>query len=625
MSNGFTGIILRVDLNTNKIEKISFPKSFYRKYLGGGAIGAYFLLKETTSDSDPFDESNILTIAPSVTTGCAVSGASRCSVVAISPLTNAAGEGQAGGSIGPVIKQAGYDAIVIKGKAGKLSYLFIDNDIVEIRDASHLSGRSVGQVYDELNREIEEKEISIIQCGPAGEKRVRFASLMVDRNNVAGRTGLGAIMGGKNLRAIAVHGDNTISFANPEALKTFNRLARERLPNSGFPRVLQKSGTPGILALQANSGNIATNNFKSGFHKNYKQLDVSSYEKKTSAGKTACRDCVIECRKRVKSVTPYKVSDKLGGPEFETLALLGTNLNITEPTAVAKANELCNEYGLDTITTGALAAYFFESMEQGFITTEQTAGETFGFGSPESLFRLIEYIAGRKGVGDILAEGFEFSIRHFGKSTKLFAIHCKGQGLPAHMAQVKPSQALMYAACPVGGDHMSSEHDWFLNTDNEEAAGMGISISEGDDKRPSTLSRVRMTVYTQYFFSLLDTLTLCMFIWGPGNLFSYRELEDLIEYTTGWKSTLWELMKAGERKTNMMRQINARRGFSSKNDLLPDRLYEPLTDGPSKGAYVDRDQFAGVLKQYYGLMGWNTKTGNPTSGKLRELGLEWTI
>ena len=211
--------------------------------MGGGAIGAYFLLAETTGELDPFDEGNILTIAPSVTTGCTVTGVSRCSVVAISPLTNAVGEGQAGGSIGPMIKQAGYDAIVIKGKAQNPSYVYIDNDTVEIRDASHLSGQSVGNVFDKLNQELNIKKLSILQCGPAGEKQVRFASLMVDRNNVVGRTGMGAILGSKNLRAIAVHGDKSVNFADPDGLKTFNRLVKERLPTSGFMQILQKSGT----------------------------------------------------------------------------------------------------------------------------------------------------------------------------------------------------------------------------------------------------------------------------------------------------------------------------------------------------------------------------------------------
>jgi aldehyde:ferredoxin oxidoreductase len=341
------------------------------------------------------------------------------------------------------------------------------------------------------------------------------------------------------------------------------------------------------------------------------------------AGETTCFGCVVGCRKRVKADAPYAVSDKLGGPEFETLSTLGSNVDITDAVAVAKANELCNEYGLDTITMGAMAAYVFESMGRGAIAPAQMEGKTLRFGSPEDLFWLIERVARREGVGDVLAEGFPTSVRHFGEATAPYAIHCKGQGLPAHMAQVKPSQALMYATVPIGGDHMSSEHDWLIAGGGELYRGLGI-IGAGT-RTSADLPKVRMTVYSQHFYSLLDTLTLCMFCWGPGNLFTYGELADLVRCATGWECTTWELMKVGERKTNMMRQVNARRGFTRKNDTLPDRLYEPLPDGPSQGRHVDRDLFPTMLDQYYGVMGWDPDSGNPTPGKLMELGLEWAL
>ena len=623
MSNGFTGVILRVDLSKKKIDKLTFDSDFYRTYMGGGAVGAYFLLKETTGKVDAFDAKNVITIAPSITTGSNVSGVSRCSAVAISPLTGAVGEGQAGGAIGPMIKRAGYDAVVISGKAKKLSYLYLDSQTAEIRDASHLRGRLVGDVYDTLMEELGKKKLSIIQCGPAGEKKVRFASLMVDRNDVVGRTGMGAVFGGKNLRALVVRGDGEVTFFDSDSLKNFNRSVKEQLPTSGFPAILQKYGTPGIVSAQATNGNLATHNFKKSYHKQHQDLDGATYEEAMASGKKTCLGCLIGCRKRVKTRHPFVVSDQLGGPEFETLSLLGSNLDITDAGAVAKANEMCNQYGLDTITTGALAAYFFESVEEGLIKGDIGKKYSSGFGSPEKLFRLIDKIANREDVGDVLADGFQAAEKQFGKKTAKYAIHVKGQGLPAHMAQVKPSQALMYAVSPTGADHMSCEHDWFMDSQNEDARGLSI-FGEGDASS-SNLGKVRMAVYSQYFYSLLDTLTLCMFVWGPGSLFSYRDLEDLVFFSTGWRTTIWELLKAGERKTNMMKQINARRGFSSKDDVLPERLFEPLADGPAKGRSVDREVFPEMLKQYYGLMGWDLDTGNPLAGKLMELGLDWAL
>ncbi|MBC8468830.1 MAG: aldehyde ferredoxin oxidoreductase family protein [Planctomycetes bacterium] len=635
MSNGFTGIILRVNLSTGAIEKQKFDEDFYRMYMGGGALGTYFLLKETASDIDALAEQNILTIAPGVTTGAPVSGVSRCCVTALSPVTGAIGDSQTGGNIGPMIKRAGYDAIVISGKSKTPVYLLVEGQDVQIKQASHLQGQNVLDVYDVLTKELGGGKLSILQCGPAGEKLVRFSCLVADLNDVAGRTGMGAVFGSKNLRAITVRGENKINFSDNEGLRKLGRLASERLPDSGFPTTLSKYGTPGVVGFQAEAGNLATHNYSRSYHQDYKNLDGATFEPSIGTGFTTCFGCVVGCRRKVKAEKPYKVTDRLGGPEFETLGLLGSNLDITDPVAVAKANELCNNYGIDTITMGGLAAYLFESAEKGLITPEATEGKSLGFGDPEALIWLIERVAGRKGIGDVLAEGFEAAIEHFGQQTAAYAINVKNNGLAVHMAQVKPSQALMYAVCPIGPDHMSSEHDWLLASDSEARKGLGIfksaqpASAEQSGIREAACSyemdKVRMTVYTQYFYSMLDTLCLCMFCWGPGNLFNYRELEDLLSYTTGWECTLWELMKVGERRVNMMRQLNAKRGFTREHDRLPERLGKALPDGPAKGKHVDSEAFEKMLDKYYGLMGWDSKTGNPTDAKLLELGLEWTL
>ncbi len=635
MSNGFTGTILRINLTTGAIERQKFDEEFYRIYMGGGALGTYFLLKETSAGIDALGERNILTIAPGVTTGAPVSGVSRCCVTALSPVTGAIGDSQTGGNIGPAIKRAGYDAIVITGKSKTPAFLLVDGPDVQIRTASHLKGRTVLDAYDALTEELGGGKLSVLQCGPAGEKLVRFACLVADLNDVAGRTGMGAVFGSKNLRAIVVRGDEKINFADPAGLKRLSRLAAERLPDSGFPMTLSKYGTPGVIGFQAEAGNLATHNYSASYHPDYKELDGATFEARIGAGHTTCFACVVGCRKRVKTERPYKVTDRLGGPEFETLGLLGSNLDITDPAAVAKANELCNNYGIDTITMGGLAAYLFECSHKGLVPTDATDGKSLRFGDPEALLWLIERVARRQGVGDVLAEGFQAAIEHFGPKTAAYAIHVKNNGLAVHMAQVKPSQALMYAVCPIGPDHMSSEHDWLLASDSEARKGLGIfkradpvSTAQAGIRTAAGSSgpdKVRMTVYSQFFYSLLDSLCLCMFCWGPGNLFKYHELEELLRYTTGWECTLWELMKVGERRINMMRQLNAKRGFVREHDRLPARLSEALPDGPAKGKCVDGETFPEMLDQYYDLMGWDSKTGNPTRAKLLELGLDWTI
>ncbi len=631
MSNGFTGVILRINLTTGSIQEQRPDERFYRMYMGGGAFGTYFLLKETRPETDALAEENVLTVAPGVTTAAPLSGASRCCVTALSPLTGAVGDSQTGGNIGPAIKRAGYDAIVITGRSETPVYLLVDGGNARIVEADHLTGLSVLDSYDAVTKELGGGKLSILQCGPAGEKLVRFACLMADLNDVAGRTGMGAVFGSKNLRAIVVRADGKVKFADQPALKRLARLAAERLDDSGFPATLSKYGTAGVVGFQAEAGNLATENYSRSFHQDYKKLDGATFEPEIGAGHTTCFGCVVGCRRKVKTEEPYKVTDRLGGPEFETLGLLGSNLDITDPAVVAKANELCNNYGIDTITTGGLAAYLFECAQKGLIAPEATDGKSLAFGDAKSLLWLIEQIAERRGIGDILAEGFAAAIEHFGPETAACAIHVKNNGLAVHMAQVKPSQALMYAVCPIGPDHMSSEHDWLLASDSEACKGLGIfrtahpASAEKSGICPAAascdLDKVRMTVYSQYFYSLLDTLCLCMFCWGPGNLFNYRELEDLLSCTTGWQCTLWELMKVGERRINMMRQLNAKRGFTREHDCLPERLSKALPDGPAKGRRVDIEAFEKMLDQYYGLMGWDSKTGNPTDAKLLELGL----
>jgi len=623
MAKGFTGKLLRVDLTGSAIETMEMPEEFYRKYMGGSAMGAYFLLKELSTAIDAFDENNIITIATGAATGAAISGVSRCCITAISPETGGAGDTQLGGSIGPMIKRAGYDGVIITGKAKTPSYLLVEKDRVQIKAADHLWGKTILEAHDDLTCEHGDKNISILQCGPAGEKLVRFSCLMGDFNDAAGRGGMGAVFGSKNLRALVVKGSGTVEFEDMAGIKALAKLGSQRLPGSGFPETLKKYGTPGVLAPQAEGGNLATHNFSRSWHKDYNNLHGATYEKELAASSTTCFGCIVGCRKKVKADSPWKVTDRLGGPEFETLGLLGSNLDITDPAAVAKANELCNNYGLDTITTGGVASYLFECLEKKILTKEECDGKSLGFNDPEGLFWLIEQIVNRRGIGDILADGLVTAVEKLGKKTAPFAIHVKNRVPAVHMAQVKPSLALMYAVSPIGADHMSNEHDWLLSSEADISRGLGIL--GGGDPSCTDLNKVRMTVYSQYYYSLLDTLSLCMFIWGCGSLFTYRNIEDLLKAATGWDCTMFELMKVGERRITMLRRINERQGFTAGDDTLPQRLFEALPDGPAKGRCVDAEQWPVMKRQYYEFLGWDKKTGNPRESRLRELGLEWAI
>jgi len=307
MPEGFTGVILRINLTTGKIEKQHIGEGFYRKYMGGSAFGTYFLLKETSAETDALAEENIVTIATSVTTGARVSGVSRCCITALSPETGGVGDSQAGGSMGPMIKGAGYDALVITGRAKELSYLLVNGDNVEIKSGNSLKGKTVLDVHDILTKEFDNKKISILQCGPAGEKMVRFACLMSDLNDVAGRCGMGAVFGSKNLRAVVVRGENKISFADSDGIKCLAKIAVQRLPDSGFPEILSNFGTPGTVGLQAEAGNLSVHNYSESYPVDYKRLDGEVFEPDIGAGHTTCFACAVGSERKSEPSHPIKL------------------------------------------------------------------------------------------------------------------------------------------------------------------------------------------------------------------------------------------------------------------------------------------------------------------------------
>jgi aldehyde:ferredoxin oxidoreductase len=617
---GFCGQALWIDLQRQQAERKPLEEELLRVYPGGGLLGAYQVYRLTEADTDALSPGNPLVIATGPAAGAAVSGVSRASACALSPLTGVIGESQAGGQLAPALKKAGLDALVITGRAPRPLWLRIENQRVSFEDASEIAGLSTIEVLDRLEEKCG-REAVIVQCGPAGEKQVRFANMLSGRNDVFGRTGLGAVLGAKKLRALAVSGSGATIFADVGALKSLARRGAQRLEQASFPLTLSRHGTAGVVGFQAQAGNLASHNHSRGSIEGYEKLAGESFEPLMGAGATTCYGCVVRCRRKVKHLQAG-IHAGLGGPEFETLGLLGSNLDITDPVEVARSNQLCNELGLDTITTGALLAWLMECRERGLISPAQLEGIDLRFGDAEAAREVIRRIGQRQGIGNILADGFGRAIEHFGRGCEPYAVHTKNQGFAVHMPQVKPSQALIYAASPIGPDHQSSEHDWLLEAGGDDCFGLGI-VGRGD--RASTgPAKVRMTVFSQQYYSLLDTLCLCDFCWGPGNLFTYSELTELVRAATGWGVTFHELMKAGERRIHLMRRLNARRGFDRRQDRLPPRMFEPLGEGPSRGRRV-AENFGELLDQYYQVLGCDPLTGHPTPGKLLELGLEWTL
>ena len=621
MPYGYNGKILHVDLTSGSLTVEEPPETFFRKYLGGQCIGMYYILKEMPANADPLGPDNVLAITLSVVTGAPVSGQSRVMANAKSPLTGAIGDAQAGGFWPAEAKAAGFDAIIIKGKAEKPVYLWVHDGQAELRDATHLWGQVTGDAEAAIRQELGDPKIEVMQIGPGGEKLVRYACLINMSNRANGRTGMGAVMGSKNLKAIAVRGRQKPAVADQKTLAEIARWGAENFSESEIYGMGQH-GTAEVLSSQQEDGGLPTRNWASGVFDEWEAIDGTTMSDTILTKRDTCYACVVRC-KRVVEITegPYQVDPHYGGPEYETLATFGSYCGISDLAAVSLANQLCNMHGLDTITTGATIAWAMDCFERGLITATDTGGVELRFGNAEAMVKMTEMIAEREGFGDLLAEGMAQAATEIGPGAEALVTAVKGNPLPAHMPQVKRSLALIYAANPYGADHQSHEHDPSYSDYPDRMAELGLLNPQ--PSKVLNMEKVRYAVYTQQIYSLLNAIGVCQFVWGPSwHLYGPSQLVDMVRAVTGWNVSLWELMKAGERSLNMMRAFNAREGFTSAEDKLPPKLFQPLTGGPSDGIAVTEEEMAAALPTYYAMCGWDAE-GRPTRAKLEELGIAW--
>lgn len=623
MVAGYNNRIAHVDLTTRRVEFEDPGVEFYRMYLGGSALGAYYLVRDMPAGADPLGPDNVLVFAASVVTGAPLAGLSRFNVTAKSPLTGAIGDTQCGGHWAPQFKFSGFDAVVVHGRADSPVYLWIADGQVEVHDATHLTPLEPKDVESALRSELNDRRVQIVQNGPAGRRLVRFANVGNALHHFGGRTGMGAVMGSKNLVALAVRGKRRYAFADEDRVRAIARRSAEAYKNHPYLPLFQATGTSGAVDYHSALGCLPTRNMREGV---FSQADTlsSSVLKETILLRTAtCANCMVHCKRIVAAEEPWHIDEAYGGPEYETIAMLGSNLGIGDIRAVAKANELCNRYGLDTISTGAMIAFAMECFENGVLSRRDTDGLDLRFGNADAVIRMVHAIARREGLGDVLAEGFAAAIAAFGSEAAPYAMHVKGLALPAHMPQVKKTQALMYAVNSFGADHMSCGYDDALETCSDLCVGLGIEAG-----RPTGVldeQKVRYVIYTQFFQSVLDSLELCSFLFGPTGwgLYSYGDLQEIVEAVAGLPGNLWFLMKAGERRVNLLRAFNCREGLKADSDVLPERLFEPLPTGPSTGARVPRKELKRAVSTYYQMMGWEQRSGCPSRGKLMELGLSW--
>ncbi|MDH3942745.1 MAG: aldehyde ferredoxin oxidoreductase family protein [Anaerolineae bacterium] len=622
MPFGYHGKILHVKLSELSYEVEEPPEEFYRKYFGGSALGAYYLLKNTPVGADPFGPENTLTLALSVVTGAPVSGQSRMTAVAKSPLTDAVGDSQSGGFFPAEMKFAGYDAIVIRGKAETPVYLWIKDGEVEIRSAEHLWGLTTDKAEDQLKEELEDEKIEVLQIGPAGENLVRYAAIMNMVNRANGRTGMGAVMGSKNLKAVVVRGKMRPKLAAGKELNALAKWGADRLPDSDVI-TLSKLGTSHVMEYQNKKGGQVTRNWDSGFFEGWPGIDGKTMAKTILKDRETCYACTIRCKRVVEiEEGPYKVERRFGGPEYETLSTFGSYCAVDDLAAVSYANKLCAMHGMDTMSCGATIAWAMDCFEQGLLTEEDTDGFELRYGDAEAMVKMVEMIAKRQGFGAVLAEGSARAAEKIGKGTEELVVAVKKQEMPAHMPQVKRSMGLIYAVNPFGADHQSHEHDQYYPYYGERLSEIGLTTPVGATEM--NREKVEYALVTQYMYSFLDTINICQFVFGPTwHLYGPSQLVEMVQKVTGWDVTLDELMQAGERRLNMLRAFNAREGFGREDDRLPKKLYKTLTGGKTDGAQLEEGELEAAKDMYYEMAGWEVSSGIPSKGKLEELGLEW--
>ena len=616
MPNGYQNTILYVDLTERTVRTEQPGDAFYRTYLGGWGIIAHELLRRAPKRVDPFAPENPLVFATGVLTGSMAPSSGRHAVGAKSPLTGGFGEADVGGFWGTELKKAGLDAVVITGASEEPVYLWIDDGEVEIRDAAHLWGKETAEVQRAIREELGDGRIRVAQCGIAGENLVRFACIMHGTNHAAGRGGLGAVMGSKRLRAVAVRGSGTVESADPEELvrirEGFMRLREDHWQGR------QEHGTSqGIAALQE-SGRLPTRNFREGTFEGWERITGERMTEKYLVGRDTCNVCPVGCKRRVK--VDGKVDPVYGGPEYESLAAFGSLCCNDDLESLLYTNQLCNAYGIDVISTGATIAWLMECFEKGLVTADDTGGIEVQFGDAQVIPRLVEMIAGREGFGDTLAEGSWRASQKIGRGTEELVVHVKGQEMPMHDGRSRFGLALGYAVSPTGADHMHSGHDEGVGS--EPAIGM-LTYSygyQGEPIPPDDLSadKVRWLALCNTHLMHFSCIGWCAF-----HYYSVPRTRDVIQAVTGWNIQSYELMKAGERALTLARAYNVREGFTAANDVLPPRMAEPIESTAIDGWRIDPEEFMRARSLYYGMMGWDEETGVPKEWKLHELGIGW--
>ncbi|RLG40547.1 MAG: aldehyde:ferredoxin oxidoreductase [Thermoproteota archaeon] len=617
----YGGKILYVDLSKGKFEERPMTNELAEKYLGGTGLCARLLYDMIEPGINPLGPENVLMFAIGPLTGTMFPQASRHVFAAKSPLTEIWGESHAAGFIGPELKFAGYDAIVFLGRSEKPVYLLIYDGKPELRDARSIWGETTYRTEDLIRDEVGDPEVRVASIGPAGENLVRYAAIVNDHGRVAARSGMGAVMGSKRLKAIAVRGFNPIEVADPERYLEVMSESRRKMREHPYTPIRAKYGTTNLIELMHHIGRLPTYNMRQGVFEEYEKISGETLRRLYFVKPKADYACVQRCGRIVRVPSGPFACDYCKGPEYETLDSFGARCGNSNLEAIIHMNNLANEYGLDTVSTGATISWVMECYEEGLLTKEDLDGIEATWGNVDAMIQLIHKIAKREGVGDILAEGSWRAARKFGRGTEKFVMTVKKQEIAAQEPRAQKSMGLGIAVAERGADHLYS----FPVLDE---VGFEKEIKEryGEQYLPeiaekqSPVYKWVMVKLNEDFAVLVESVGICKYgTMIPPALF-YEEIKEALAVTNGFDFSTEELKLIGERIVNLHRAFNVREGIRRKDDSLPERLTKvPAPIGPAKGQVVELDM---MLDHYYELRGWDKETGLPKKETLLRVGLQ---
>jgi aldehyde:ferredoxin oxidoreductase len=614
-SGGYTGRILRINLTNKTSKEEPLPEQLARDFIGGAGFGIKYLFDEVKPGTDALSPENKLIFAPGPFTGAGVPCSSRLAVTAKSPLTGAVGVGLTGGQFPAEMKYAGWDIIIVEGKADKPTYIAITDDNVRFRDASHCWGTRTFDCQQIIKDELRDQNVRVCCIGPTGERLCRIAAMINERRAV-GRKGLGAVMGSKNLKAIAIRGTKPVHITSEDRYrKSRTALLKAFKESPILYSEFAQHGTPMVVEVTSAMGIMPARNWAATGVFVPKGLALDSQTSR-KIGKEHCHDCPVGCSQMKMARTGAYAGVLSEGPDFETVYSFGSNNGIDNIDAVIAADRLADELGLDSVSAGVTIGFAMECFEKGILTLKDTDGIDLRFGNDEAMMQVLRKMAFRDGIGDLLADGSLAAAKKIGKGTEKFAIQVKGLELAGYDVRGAKAHGLNYATAYTGADHCKGYAFQEI---------FGVPVPYQVD-RLAIEGKGRLTMWNQDIqAATCDCAPMCKFLLDMAvPAIACQNTADLMEAITGLSLTTEDVMKVGERLTNLAKAFNIREGFTRADDTLPERLMtEPLTAGASKGQVISREDLDTMLDEYYSERGWDVKTGVPTRAKLVDLRLEY--